>query len=168
MNRTYVTQLHSLLIGPLRIETTETHLISIQFQKTQRRDQLDFLDEVCKKLEDYFKGELKDFDIPLELSGTEFQKKCWNILIQIPYAETRSYKEEAELIGGANYARAVAGANNKNKIPIIIPCHRIIGHDGSLVGYAGGVKIKKILLELEKDAGRERGVRHRLHKRERT
>ncbi len=83
------------------------------------------------------------------MDGTEFQKKVWKELLNIPYGKTMTYKEQAEKIANKNYVRAVAGANNKNKIPIIIPCHRIIGSDGSLVGYAAGIKVKKYLLAHE-------------------
>ena len=94
----------------------------------------------------------KKFNLPLSLLGSDFQIKCWQELIKIEYGKTISYKEQALAFRGANYARAVAGANNKNKLPIIIPCHRVIGSDGSLVGYAGGLKVKEQLLIIENDA----------------
>ena len=103
-----------------------------------------------KQLKEYFCGKRRAFDLPIEPNGTEFQLKVWNALCQIPYGETRSYKEIAELIGSPKASRAVGGANNKNPIMIIIPCHRVIVADGSLIGYAGGIDTKEKLLELEK------------------
>ncbi|MGV0941481.1 methylated-DNA--[protein]-cysteine S-methyltransferase [Empedobacter sp. ULE_I140] len=110
-------------------------------------------DEVLNRLEnelnDYFEGNLKVFTIPLDLIGTDFQKKVWNELIKIPFGETRSYKDQSIAVGDLLAIRAVANANGKNKIAIIVPCHRVIGSDGSLTGYAGGKKRKQFLLELE-------------------
>ena len=106
--------------------------------------------EAKKQLDEYFAGRRKEFSLPLEFTqGTEFQKRIWNLLLKIPYGETRSYKELAAMAGNPKASRAVGGANNKNPISIIIPCHRVIGADGSLVGYGGGLEIKKKLLELE-------------------
>lgn len=103
------------------------------------------------ELEEYFKGERKEFTIHLSPEGTEFQKKVWQELMKIPYGETRSYKDIAMKIGKPTAARAVGMANNKNRMLIVIPCHRVIGQNGSLVGYASGVDMKKYLLELEKN-----------------
>lgn len=103
------------------------------------------------ELNEYFEGIRKEFTIPLLLEGTEFQKKVWKELINIPYGETRSYKDIAIKIGNPNAARAIGGANNKNKILIIIPCHRVIGQNGELVGYGEGIDIKKYLLDLEQN-----------------
>ncbi len=136
-------------VGPLTLMANHDALISIEFKATKKNDESPVLDIACKELALYFAGELTQFKTPLQINGTQFQKKCWDALQEIPYGETISYKEEAIKLGGSNYARAVAGANNKNVLPIIIPCHRVIGHDGSLVGYAGGLKIKENLLELE-------------------
>lgn len=104
-----------------------------------------------KELEEYFKGERKKFTISLSPEGTEFQKKVWAELIKIPYGETRSYKDIAIKIGKPTAARAVGMANNKNRMLIVIPCHRVIGKNGSLVGYASGIDMKKYLLDLEKN-----------------
>ena len=101
------------------------------------------------ELEEYFDGKRKEFDLPLKQEGTEFQKKVWNALSKIPYGETRTYKEIAKMIGNEKASRAVGMANNKNNIPIIIPCHRVIGSNGKLVGYALGLDIKQYLLDLE-------------------
>ena len=94
-------------------------------------------------------GKRKSFDLPLKPEGTEFQKKVWNALLDIPYGETRSYKDIAVAIGNPKACRAVGMANNRNPISIIIPCHRVIGANGSLVGYGGGLPIKIELLNLE-------------------
>ena len=103
------------------------------------------------ELMEYFDGKRRKFDIPIKLDGTEFQVKVWKELLKLPYGETCSYLDIAKKIGNPNAARAVGMANNKNKIQIIIPCHRIIGSDKKLIGYAGGIKIKEKLLKLEKD-----------------
>ena len=105
--------------------------------------------EAKKQLEEYFEGKRKVFDLPLEQEGTEFQKKVWKILEKIPYGETRTYKEVAKMAGNEKASRAVGMANNKNNIPIIVPCHRVIGSNGKLVGYALGLDMKKYLLDLE-------------------
>lgn len=107
------------------------------------------VDEAINQLEDYFKKKIKVFDLPLLLVGTDFQKQVWSILEDIPFGQTRSYLELAKEFGDVNSIRAVAAANGANAISIIIPCHRIIGNDGSLVGYAGGLKAKEYLLQLE-------------------
>ena len=101
------------------------------------------------ELEEYFEGKRKEFDLPLNQEGTEFQKKVWNALSKIPYGEKRTYKEIAKMIGNEKASRAVGMANNKNNIPIIIPCHRVIGSNGKLVGYALGLDMKQYLLDLE-------------------
>ncbi|WP_457553194.1 methylated-DNA--[protein]-cysteine S-methyltransferase [Desulfobacula sp.] len=97
----------------------------------------------------YFKGELTRFDLELNIQGTNFQKRVWQELVKIPYGETISYGELAKRIGNPNASRAVGLANGKNPISIIIPCHRVIGKNGSLTGYGGGLEVKKNLLELE-------------------
>lgn len=107
--------------------------------------------EILKEqINEYFKGKRQQFDIPLDLVGTEFQKQVWNILLQIPYGKTISYAEQAVLLGKPSAVRAVASANGKNKIGIILPCHRVIGANGALTGYDGGVWRKEKLIELEK------------------
>jgi methylated-DNA-[protein]-cysteine S-methyltransferase len=98
----------------------------------------------------YFAGDLTDFDIELDLRGTEFQQRVWKALLTIPYGETRSYREIAEQIGAPGAARAVGLANGHNPIAIVVPCHRVIGASGSLTGYGGGLDRKRTLLELEK------------------
>ena len=104
-----------------------------------------------KELEEYFQGKRKVFTVPCVPKGTDFQKRVWEALIQIPYGETRTYKEIAAAAGNPKASRAVGMANNRNPIPIIIPCHRVIGTNGSLTGYAGGLKVKEYLLKLERE-----------------
>jgi methylated-DNA-[protein]-cysteine S-methyltransferase len=106
--------------------------------------------KTANQLDEYFSKKLKKFDIPIELDGTDFQKKVWNALQNIPYGETCSYGEIAAGTGNPKASRAVGMANNRNPVPIIVPCHRVIGHDGNLTGYAGGLDLKQALLELEK------------------
>lgn len=103
-----------------------------------------------QQIDEYFTGTRKEFDLPLHLIGTAFQKSVWQGLLQIPYGETRSYKQQSFFLGNEKAIRAVAGANGENGIAIIIPCHRVIGENGSLVGYGGGLQRKKWLLEHEK------------------
>lgn len=106
--------------------------------------------EAVEQLHAYFAGDLTDFDVVLELSGTEFQRKVWQALLTIPYGETRTYGEIAEQIGSPTAYRAVGLANGHNPVGIIVPCHRVIGANGSLTGYGGGLDKKKVLLEMEK------------------
>ena len=111
---------------------------------------------VFRQLDEYFAGTRTEFTFPYRLHGTPFQEKVWEALRQIPYGETRSYKDIAEAIGHPKAYRAVGMANNANPIFIAIPCHRVIGANGSLVGYGGGLEMKKALLELEKKFRRQR------------
>lgn len=108
------------------------------------------INNASNQLNEYLNGKRATFDLPLNPEGTEFQKKVWTALREIPYGETRSYKQIAEAVGNSKASRAVGMANNKNPIMIFIPCHRVIGANGSLVGYAGGLDIKEKLLALEK------------------
>ena len=110
----------------------------------------DFSDNVFLQVNEYLQGRRKKFDVKYQLSGTPFQLSVWKELIKIPYGETRTYKEIARNIGNEKAARAVGMANNRNPLHIIIPCHRVIGADGSLTGYAGGIRIKEELLKLER------------------
>lgn len=108
------------------------------------------LKQAYNELKEYFEGNREYFNFRIKLDGTEFQKKVWKALMNIPYGETRSYKDIATQIGNPKASRAVGMANNKNRVPIVIPCHRVIGSNKKLVGYAGGLHIKTYLLELEK------------------
>ena len=105
--------------------------------------------EANRQLSEYLKRERQMFDLPLNPRGTDFQKRVWRALCDIPYGETRSYKQIAEAIGNPKAVRAVGMANNRNPITIVVPCHRVIGADGKLVGYGGGLEMKEFLLRLE-------------------
>jgi len=105
--------------------------------------------DTCKQLDLYFTGKLKEFDLPLAPSGTDFQRSVWSELLKIPFGSTVSYRSIAHNIGKPKAVRAVGGANGRNPIPIIIPCHRVIGSDGSLTGFGGGLPTKTFLLDLE-------------------
>ncbi len=107
------------------------------------------LSQAFNELSEYFNGSLREFKVNTDPMGTEFQRKCWDVLKTIEYGKTMCYEDEAVIMGDKKKVRAVANANSKNPIPIIIPCHRVIGKDGSLTGYAGGIHIKKFLLNLE-------------------
>jgi len=111
------------------------------------------LSRLNDELQAYFSGKLAAFETPLSLVGTDFQKAVWQELLRIPYGTTRSYKQQALALGNLEAIRAVAAANGRNHIAIVIPCHRVIGDDGSLTGYGGGLWRKKWLLELERDSG---------------
>ena len=137
-------------IGSICVEDNGEKLISVKLCKSAESSNRSALTEkAINQLKEYFCGTRKSFDLPLEMKGTDFQKKVWSALCSIPYGETRSYGEIAEMIGNPKAVRAVGGANNKNRFMIIVPCHRVIGADGSLTGYAGGIDVKKKLLELE-------------------
>ena len=108
------------------------------------------LEEAVRELEAYFDGRLTEFHVPLELHGTEFQRRCWLALATIPYGQTVSYGEQARRLGlGNDAARAVGAANGQNPLPIVLPCHRVIGANGSLTGFGGGLHVKLFLLEHE-------------------
>lgn len=113
----------------------------------------DLLKEVAEQVQSYFSGSLKNFSVPLDFVGTDFQQRVWRILQTIPYGKTLSYAEQAAKLGNPKAVRAVAAANGRNKISIIIPCHRVIGSNGKLTGYAGGLSRKQFLLDLESYAG---------------
>ncbi|KAB8128328.1 methylated-DNA--[protein]-cysteine S-methyltransferase [Gracilibacillus oryzae] len=117
------------------------------------KDDQQQLASVQEQITEYFKGERVNFSLKYVLFGTEFQKKVWNALLQVPYGQTRSYKQIAESLQSPKAVRAVGGANNKNPISIIIPCHRVIGANGNLVGYGGGLDKKTYLLEFENRKG---------------
>jgi methylated-DNA-[protein]-cysteine S-methyltransferase len=108
------------------------------------------LRETARQLEEYFAGERHDFDLPLRFDGTDFQKRAWRNLLDIPYGKTRSYGEQAERIGNPKASRAVGLANGRNPIPIVVPCHRVIGANGSLTGFGGGLARKRWLLAHER------------------
>ena len=108
-----------------------------------------FFEQLTTELNEYFAGKRQRFDVPLDFNGTDFQEQSWDALLNIPYGETRSYQDQAIAIKKPKAVRAVAGANHRNKISILIPCHRVIGKNGSLTGYGGEVWRKEFLLNLE-------------------
>ncbi len=150
----YETRIGSLLIAEdgqgitdlmtIREEDRESLALKYAFAETDR------LREAAAQLAEYLEGSRKEFTLPLNPQGTPFQRKVWEALRKIPYGETRSYKQIAKEIGNEKACRAVGMANNRNPILCVIPCHRVIGANGSLVGYAGGLDLKKQLLQLEK------------------
>lgn len=146
-------------IGIIRIEEKRGFLSGLYLQqkhhfsvkkKTAYYRETDFIRKVYGQLMEYFDGKRKVFDLPLYIEGTPFQQKVWNALRQIPYGETRSYGEIAAQVGNPKACRAVGGANHHNPIMIVIPCHRVIGKDGSLTGFGGGIEAKDYMLRLEK------------------
>jgi methylated-DNA-[protein]-cysteine S-methyltransferase len=139
-------------IGPLGLIASEAGLQSVLFDggRISPEGSSPVLDEAARQLEAYFDGDLVTFDLPLELKGTEFNRRCWVALASIPYGQTVSYGEQARRLGlGNDAARAVGAANGRNPLPIVLPCHRVIGADGSLTGFGGGLHVKRFLLEHE-------------------
>lgn len=143
-------------IGKITVEEIDEYISGIYFgdfseisDEIYMKKNTETIENVFLQLEEYFEGKRQEFDIKILMRGTEFQKKVWNALMEIPYGKAVSYKYIAEKIGNPNASRAVGNANNKNRIMILIPCHRVIGKDGKLVGYAGGLDKKKKLLEIE-------------------
>ena len=136
-------------IGLIEILGTENAILSVGFVDDKSLDNFEIhpcLEECVEQIDEYFRGERKEFSMNLQLQGTDFQKKVWSQLMKISFGETLSYKDIAASIGNKKAVRAVGNANGKNKIAIIIPCHRVIGSNGRLVGYASGVWRKKWLL----------------------
>jgi methylated-DNA-[protein]-cysteine S-methyltransferase len=139
-------------IGPLGLVASDSALQAVLFDggAVGREGGSPVLEEAVRQLEAYFAGALVAFDLPVELHGTEFQRNCWLALASIPYGGTVSYGEQARRLGlGSDKARAVGAANGANPLPIVLPCHRVIGADGSLTGFGGGLHVKRFLLELE-------------------
>lgn len=159
MSTTYFTQIESPL-GPLLLAADDAGLRRIEFAKGKRtgparpdpawREDSTSLQEPIRQLRAYFSGELEAFDLPLAPQGTSFQLEVWRRLCDIPFGETISYGELARRIGNPKASRAVGLANGANPIPIVIPCHRVIGSNGKLTGYGGGLPIKEKLLALER------------------
>lgn len=121
-----------------------------EHQKNTIVQETSLIQTAASQLQEYLDGKRREFSLPLLLEGTPFQKAVWKALLDIPYGETRSYRDIAETIGNPKAVRAVGMANNRNPISFIVPCHRVIGADGSLVGYGGGLALKQQLLDLEK------------------
>lgn len=149
-------------VGNLHLFANKTHLIALIFEKnvdaakekygsTPAQNNL-VINETIRQLTEYFDLKRKDFDLPFELIGTDFQKSVWMALTQIPYGKTKSYQEQALLIRNPKATRAVGRTNGLNPISIIVPCHRVIGKSGKLTGYGGGLDVKEKLLALEQEA----------------
>jgi len=147
-------------VGILKLVATENALVAVLWENENPKrvrlaeliEQVNhpILLETQKQLREYFAGTRQQFDLPLDFEGTVFQKKVWQALLAIPFGETRSYRDIAEKVGNIKAVRAVGAANGKNPISIIAPCHRVVGVNGKLVGFAGGLNNKEILLGLEK------------------
>lgn len=146
--------LNSEVVGRLRVTEDDGFIVKIEFltedEEPETGELTELLEQALMEIDEYLVGERRNFTFPIRLEGTEFQIRVWKALLEIPYGETISYKELAERVDNPNAVRAVGGANNKNKLPIIIPCHRVIGSKGNLVGYAGGIDIKERLLMIER------------------
>lgn len=144
---------YNTIIGPIEIVEEEGYIVRLDFRIDEKIDteETSLIKETYKQIEEYLLGNRKKFIVPIKLKGTEFQKKVWNALLEIPYGETMSYKKIAEKIGNPKACRAVGMANHNNPIAIIVPCHRVIGSNRKLVGYAGGLDIKQKLLEIESE-----------------
>ncbi len=141
-------------LGFIRIECEDNDVVSIKkLNETpaETSEKTAFTDMIFAEISEYFEGRRRTFSFNIKPKGTEFQKKVWAALCDIPYGETRSYKQVATAIGNEKASRAVGMANNKNPIHIAVPCHRVIGAGGKLVGYAGGLEMKEFLLKMESD-----------------
>lgn len=143
------TPLGEMVLGEDGGKITRLYLRAQDVPAGSGQEQTPVLQEALRQLGEYFDGTRKVFDLPLQPRGTAFQQRVWRALCDIPYGQTRSYAHLAEQIGRPKACRAVGMANHKNPIPILIPCHRVVGADGSLTGYAGGLAMKKALLDLE-------------------
>jgi len=146
-------------VGKLKLVASSNALVAVLWEREQlNRVKLDtatldpqhpILLETERQLAEYFSGKRIDFDLPLQPDGSEFQKKVWRALREIPFGQTRSYRDLAKAVGSSRAARAVGAANSKNPLSIVVPCHRVVGANGSLTGFAGGVETKAALLALE-------------------
>ncbi|MBU1202473.1 methylated-DNA--[protein]-cysteine S-methyltransferase [Patescibacteria group bacterium] len=137
-------------VGVLEIVSDKQNILAINFVKKIGQNSDNTLGTKCVvQLNQYFKSKRKKFDLPIKLAGTNWQNKVWLALSKIPYGSVISYSDLAKMVGNPLASRAIGQAVNKNKIPIIIPCHRVVGATGRLVGYAGGLKNKKYLISLE-------------------
>ncbi len=144
---------YDFAFGILKIGYTDMAVVCLR-----RTDRIDAADEhsalsdlAFGQIREYLAGARRAFDFPYELRGTEFQRKVWSALCRIPYGETRTYRQIAEEVGSPKAYRAVGMANHENPVAIAVPCHRVIGSNGALVGYGGGLEMKRALLDLEKD-----------------
>lgn len=147
-------------IGPLFIFSDGESIVRISFgpdvsgrYDVARHEEIPPIRRAFDQISEYLAGRRREFDLPLKAAGTDFQRKVWEVLSSIPYGERRSYKQVAAQVGNPRAVRAVGMANNRNPLPIVVPCHRVVGSDGKLVGYAGGLGIKEFLLGLESREG---------------
>jgi len=144
-------------VGPLFLAASEKGLVRLEFQartmkldpRVELRESKQALAPYMRELDEYFAGERREFNMPLDLRGTPFQLACWRALLAIPYGETCSYANIARAIGHPQAFRAVGMSNNRNPVAIVVPCHRVIASGGSLCGYGGGLDLKRKLLDLE-------------------
>jgi O-6-methylguanine DNA methyltransferase len=145
-------------VGPLFLAASTKGLVRLEFESrmqklnpdtNQLHESKPALALYLRELSEYFAGERREFSLPLDLRGTRFQLACWHALLEIPYGETRSYRDIAQAIGHPHAYRAVGMSNNRNPVAIVVPCHRVIASSGSLCGYGGGLDIKRKLLDLE-------------------
>lgn len=139
-------------VGPLTLTQEAGALTGLHFGERPQQGAggpTPLLEEAARQLEEYFAGQRQEFSLPLAPRGTEFQLRVWQALLRIPYGETRSYGELAAMVGNPKACRAVGGANHRNPLSILIPCHRVVGTGGRLTGYAGGLAVKEFLLKLE-------------------
>ncbi len=141
-------------VGILQLAADENFLLSVTFGKEQADSPLplpEIVQEATQQLQAYFTGHCFRFSVPIRPSGSDFQKKVWQLVLQVPFGETASYLDIARQLGSEKYTRAVGLANGKNPLPILVPCHRIIGSGGQLTGYAGGIDRKRWLLRHESE-----------------
>ena len=143
---------YETILGSVTIVEEDGTLLAITTHRAYEGKRLEtsLIKEAYRQLSEYLIGERKSFDLPLNPRGTVFQQQVWKVLCDIPYGETRSYKQIAEAIGNPKAVRAVGMANNRNPLLIVVPCHRVIGANGKLVGYGAGIEKKEFLLKLEK------------------
>lgn len=145
----YVSPVGDMYLVEEKGQLLELAYHGLKSEEGMQEKRTEILQEAERQLDLYFEGKLKKFDLPLSPEGSDFQKKVWRALLGIPYGTTSSYGEIAKKIGHEKAARAIGGANHANPIAIVIPCHRVIGKDGKMVGYAGGLHVKVKLLKLE-------------------
>lgn len=146
---------YNTTIGKIGIAESGGYIMGVYFNPDTIppdfiREETPLLKKASEQLNEFLDGKRTAFDLPLKPEGTAFEKKCWDALLAIPYGETRTYGEQAKIVGNPKASRAVGRANSVNPIAIFIPCHRVIGANGSLTGFAGGLEMKKALLEIEK------------------
>ncbi len=143
---------YETMLGSVTFVEEDGALLAISTHRTFEgiEQETPLIKDAYRQLSEYLKGERKGFDLPLLIKGTTFQQQVWKALLEIPYGETRSYKQIAVAIGNPKALRAVGMANNRNPLLIVVPCHRVIGADGKLVGYGAGIEKKEFLLRLEK------------------